>query len=195
VVFARLRFLFRLPVRALHDQSEQLTDRALRFITDYRDQPFCLFVHLWDPHTPYGPPPPYDTLHYDPGKPRPEGAPDLAAVKALSPEYYEAFLGEMKLQHPDDYDYVVAQYDGEISYVDAQIGRIVAHLKVSGLWDNTILILLSDHGECFGEGDVYFDHHGLYDAVIRVTLICRAPETAARAVAARWSRPRTCCRR
>ncbi|MDQ3812521.1 MAG: sulfatase-like hydrolase/transferase, partial [Armatimonadota bacterium] len=159
------------------DQSEQLTSRALGFIEDYKEKPFLLYIHLWDPHTPYGPPPPYDTMHYQPAD-HPSGEPTLAEVKALAPEYYEAFLDDMKLRVPDDYAYVVAQYDGEISYVDAQIGRIVAYLKSCGLWDNTILILMSDHGECFGEGDVYFDHHGLYDAVLRVALICRTPGIA-----------------
>jgi arylsulfatase A-like enzyme len=166
-------FLF----KPFSNQSEQLADRALRFITDFRGKPFLLFLHLWDPHTPYGPPPPYDTLHYQTEN-RSGDEPNLADVKAISPEYYEAFLGEMNLKVPDDYAYVVAQYDGEISYADAQVGRIVAHLKAQGLWDNTVVVLMSDHGECFGEGDVHFDHHGLYDAVIRVALMCRAPGAA-----------------
>ncbi|MES2465047.1 MAG: sulfatase [Armatimonadota bacterium] len=156
------------------NQSEQIADRALRFITDFKEKPFLLFVHLWDPHTPYGPPPPFDTLHYDAANPDPN-APTLAEVKAISPEYYEAFLGEMKLNHPDDYNDVVAQYDGEISYVDTQVERILAHLKAAGVWENTIVVLMSDHGECFGEGNVYFDHHGLYDAVLRVALMCHVP--------------------
>ncbi len=157
------------------DQSERLTTRALRFMDDFRDKPFLLYLHLWDPHTPYGPPKPYDILHYERNA---HGTSKLNEVKALAPEYYEAFLADMKLRVPNDYDYVVAQYDGEISYVDTQIGRIVAHLKASGLWDNTIVILMSDHGECFGEGDVYFDHHGLYDAVTRIALMCRLPGVA-----------------
>jgi arylsulfatase A-like enzyme len=155
------------------NQSEQLTNRAIRFIDEFGDKPFLLYCHLWDPHTPYGPPPPFDTMHYEPGKS--EDIPDLKEVIALSPEYYEAFLGEMNLRHPDDYSYVIAQYDGEISYVDVQIGRLIAHLKACGQWENTIFLLMSDHGEAFGEGDIYFDHHGLYDAVIRVALMCRAP--------------------
>lgn len=157
-------------------QSEQLTDRALGYIDDYQDKPFFLYMHLWDPHTPYGPPPPYDTLHYHPEQSPPD-TPSLAEVISIAPEYYEAFLGDMKLRVPDDYAYVVAQYDGEISYVDSQIGRIVAHLKMRGLWDNTIIILMSDHGECFGEGNLYFDHHGLYDAVLKIALMCRTPDT------------------
>jgi arylsulfatase A-like enzyme len=99
----------------------------------------------------------------------------MAEVKALAPEYYEAFLGDMKLAHADDYDYVMAQYDGEISYADAQIGRLLDSLKAQNLMDDTIVIAMSDHGECFGEGDFYFDHHGLYDATTRVTLMCRVP--------------------
>jgi len=164
-------FLF----KPFSNQSEQLVDRALGFLSDLREKPFLLFLHLWDPHTPYGPPPPYDTLHYDPDAFLAPDEPSLAQVKALAPEYYEAFLGEMNLKVPDDYAYVVAQYDGEISYTDAQVGRVFAHLKATGLWDNTVVVLMSDHGECFGEGDIYFDHHGLYDAVIRVALMCRAP--------------------
>jgi arylsulfatase A-like enzyme len=96
-------------------------------------------------------------------------------VIALAPEYYNAFLGDMKLKRENDYDYVVSQYDGEISYVDEQVGRVIAHLKEQNLWDSTIVIVLSDHGECFGEGNIYFDHHGLYDATLRIAMLCHVP--------------------
>jgi arylsulfatase A-like enzyme len=157
------------------NQSAWITDRALTFIEQRAatqpHQPLLLFLHYWDPHSPYGPLPPYDTLHYRPGS----GPVDLRDVYAIAPHYYEAFLGEMRLRRPDDYAYVVAQYDGEISQVDAQVARLVAALKEQDMWDNTILLLLSDHGEAFGEGGFYFDHHGLYDAVTRVALLLRAP--------------------
>ncbi|MGH2344430.1 MAG: sulfatase family protein, partial [Chloroflexota bacterium] len=125
----------------------------------------------WDPHSPYGPRPPFDSLHYHPGS----VAPAMRDVCAIAPEYYAAFLGDMRLRRPDDYAYVMAQYDGEISQVDLQVGRMVTSLKESGLWENTILVLLSDHGEAFGEGGLHFDHHGLYDAVTRVALMVRTP--------------------
>ena len=54
--------------------------------------------------------------------------------------------------------------------------RVVGLLKDRGVWDNTIVVLLADHGEAFGEGDLYFDHHGLYDAVTRVPLMIHAPD-------------------
>ncbi len=147
------------------EQSADLTDRALRLLSRSGDGPTFLFVHYWDPHTPYGPRPPYDTMHYQPGS----GPIDLADVRAIHPEYYEAFLAEMKLQR-EDYAYVVAQYDGEISQVDAQIGRLLDAVP-----DDALVLLVSDHGEAFGEGGLYFDHHGLYDAVTRITMILRVP--------------------
>lgn len=152
-------------------QSADITDRALGLTARAGDKPMLTFLHYWDPHTPYGPRPPYDTMHYEPGS----GPVDLADVYAVHPEYYEAFLADMHLAHPDDYAYVMAQYDGEISQVDAQIGRLVEGLRAQGRWDNTVVLLLSDHGECFGEGGLYFDHHGLYDAVTRVTMMLRLP--------------------
>jgi arylsulfatase A-like enzyme len=161
-------------------QSSQLTSRALSFVDEYANAPLFLFLHYWDPHTPYGPRPPYDTMHYRPGS----GPVDLDDVIAIAPEYYRAFLGDMKLRHPDDYAYVVAQYDGEISQVDAEIGRLVAGLKARGCWDNTLVVLLADHGECFGEGGFYFDHHGLYDAVTRVAMMARIPGEAPRRIPA-----------
>jgi arylsulfatase A-like enzyme len=154
------------------DQSAQLTDRALALARDAGDRPLFLFVHYWDPHTPYGPLPPYDTLHVDPDAP---ATVDMAEVRAIHPEYYDAFLADMRLARPDDYDFVVAQYDGEISQVDAQIGRLLAGLRACRRWENTIVLLVSDHGECFGEGGLHFDHHGLYDAVTRVAMILRLP--------------------
>lgn len=166
--------------RPFGDQSRQLTDRALGFLRNRGDDPLFLFLHYWDPHTPYGPRPPFDTMHYRPGS----GPIDLADVRRLAPAYYDAFLDDMKLRHPDDYAYVVAQYDGEISQVDVQVGRLLAALRDSERWENTVVLLLADHGECFGEGDFYFDHHGLYDAVTRIALMARLPGRAPKRIGA-----------
>ena len=92
----------------------------------------------------------------------------------------------------DDYDYVVAQYDGEISYVDQQCGRLFQSLKEKDLWDSSHVIALSDHGEAFGEGHIYFDHHGLYDAITRLTLLWKTPEKCTlQVLAALWFRTKT----
>ena len=82
------------------NQSEQLIDRAIQFIGEQDKQtPFFLYCHLWDPHTPYGPPAPFNTMHYTPGS----ADYSMDEVYAHAPEYYKAFLGEMKPSNPDDY--------------------------------------------------------------------------------------------
>jgi arylsulfatase A-like enzyme len=84
-------------------------------------------------------------------------------------------------------------YDSVLRYVDAQIGRLVELLRQRGLWDDTVLIVTSDHGEALydrgvhghGEGTGEFDHvddvlrHYLYDELLHVPLLIRTPEGGA----------------
>ena len=163
--------------RPFGDQSTWITDRALDFLDAYgtsqRGRPVFLLLHYWDPHSPYGPLPPYDTLHYVPGS----GDIDLRAVYDIAPDYYDTFLGDMRLRHPDDYAYVVAQYDGEISQVDAQVGRVVAGAQGAVACGTTPSSYCSPTTvKRFGEGGLYFDHHGLYDAVTRIALMIHTPD-------------------
>jgi len=68
-----------------------------------------------------------------------------------------------------------ARYDGEIAYTDQHVGRLIQHLKDNGLYDNTIIVFVSDHGEEFNDhGSI---HHGktLFREVIRVPLAIRVP--------------------
>jgi len=153
------------------DQSKKLTDQALLFLKKHLGSPLFLLIHYWDTHTPYGPLPPYDRMHYTPGS----ASIRMEEVKAIYPAYYSFLLRDMHLSYPNDYAYVVAQYDGEISQVDFEVGRLIEAIKAQGAWDDTIFIVLSDHGECFGEGSLYFDHHGLYDAVTHIALIFYIP--------------------
>ena len=69
----------------------------------------------------------------------------------------------------------VQPYDGEIAYVDAQVGRLLAALRAAGAMENTIIAVVGDHGESLGEH--HEDDHGifLYDAVMRIPLIMRVP--------------------
>jgi len=62
-------------------------------------------------------------------------------------------------------------YDAAIVYVDRQIGRIVEHLKTTGRWDDTLVIVTSDHGELFGEYDAFGKPVRMYDELLRVPLV------------------------
>ena len=74
-----------------------------------------------------------------------------------------------------DPDEVIALYRGEISYLDAQIGRLLETLDEMGVAENTLVVLVADHGESMVEKDLYFCHAGLYNQVIHVPLIMRWP--------------------
>jgi len=74
-----------------------------------------------------------------------------------------------------DAEYVLAQYDGAVAYMDACIRRIFQRVEELGLAENTLIVLNGDHGETLMEHECYFDHHGLYDPTLHVPLIMRHP--------------------
>lgn len=75
--------------------------------------------------------------------------------------------------------YLVGRYAGAVKYVDFQLGRLFAQLKEIGQWENTLLVVTSDHGDSLTEHGIYFDHHGLYDESTHVAMILHYP--------ARWT--------
>jgi arylsulfatase A-like enzyme len=79
------------------------------------------------------------------------------------------------------------KYDGEVSYVDLHVGRILDELKALGLEENTAVVVFSDHGEAFGAhkfgGErMYFHGQTLYDELLRVPLVIKVPGVAPRKV-------------
>ncbi len=146
--------------------AARTTEAALRWLSAARDRPFFLWVHYFDPHAPYNPPPPYDKLH----DPNYQGSIDLDWY-SLSPAQHEKLV-----QNRRGLEHMRARYDGEISYVDAQIGRLRKALKDWQLDSNTLVVLTADHGESLGEHNQYFGHGDLYDTCLRVPLIFNFPE-------------------
>lgn len=76
----------------------------------------------------------------------------------------------------------INHYDSEIAYVDAYVGKLVQKLKDAGLYEDTIIVLTSDHGEAFGDHGLFFHGQNLYNEIIRVPLIMRVPKWKARRV-------------
>jgi arylsulfatase A-like enzyme len=74
-----------------------------------------------------------------------------------------------------DKDYVIAQYDGSVAYMDAAIAAIFTALETHGLLENTIVAINGDHGETLYDHECFFDHHGIYDTTLHVPLIIRYP--------------------
>ncbi len=135
-------------------------------------KPFFVLLRYMDPHAPYLPPAPFDRMFY--------GGDEFApATKSMEPVY--AFRPMRDFQTSwmppglTDVDYVVAQYDGAVAYMDACIRAVLAEISARGLDENTLTVLAADHGETLREHDCYFDHHGLYECTLRVPLIFRMP--------------------
>ena len=128
--------------------------------------PFFLWVHYFDPHGPYDPPPPYDSSYYE-GNPR---SPKHTSMEGIHVAFYQ------KLDGITDVRYPLAQYKGEVTYTDKAIGQLLEAVDSRGLRDSTLVIMTADHGESLGENNYYFDHgETLHDTSMRVPLIVRAP--------------------
>jgi arylsulfatase A-like enzyme len=152
--------------------GEQVTEKALRLLDNCdQRQPFFLFLHYWDPHTPYLPPAPFDRMFYDGDEKDPRNR-SMEPVWA-SPWFTKFF--EEWLPGVTDIEFVKAQYDAEVEYVDACVGRVLQSLERRGMLEDTLLIIGSDHGEELDDHRMWFDHHGLYDTNIRVPLLLWAP--------------------
>lgn len=102
-------------------------------------------------------------------------------AKFVGPDYDGRFTGRrdmVRLVRNDvDRKYLVDLYDSEIYYNDYTIGRLVDHLKQTDQYDDTMLIILGDHGEAFGEHSIYSHGHLPYEEVMRVPLIIKLPDS------------------
>jgi len=153
--------------------GEEVTARALDLLREAsgRRQPFFLFLHYWDPHTPYLPPPPFDRMFYT-GDEKDPAHRSMDAVWS-SPwfcNYFSEWMPGVR-----DIEFVKAQYDAGIAYSDACLAHVFNRLGELSLWDDTLVLLQADHGEELDEHGCWFDHHGLYETNVRVPLIVRFP--------------------
>jgi len=135
-------------------------------------QPFFLFLRHMDPHAPYLPPEPFERTFYH-GKELDPRNKSMDPVMAFKP--FRDFFASWMPPGIHDKDYVIAQYDGAIAYMDACIQTILTVLESRGILDKTIVVINSDHGETLYDHECYFDHHGIYDNTLHVPLIIRYP--------------------
>lgn len=136
------------------------------------DEPFFVLLRHMDPHAPYLPPEPFERMFYHGDECDPSNN-SMEPVLSFKP--FRDFHASWMPPGITDKDYVIAQYDGAIAYMDAAIKSIITFLETRGLLDDTIIVLNSDHGETLYEHACFFDHHGLYDSNLHVPLIIRYP--------------------
>lgn len=153
-------------------EAEKITLKALTWLSNNSDRKFFLYLHFMTPHTPYDPPPPFSNLFW----------------RVPQPEKFKSFLGKpnrdvwdfmvnvLARKDPEratsqDIVYLISPYDSEVSYVDWWIGVLHRALKRMRLLNDTLVVLMADHGESFFEhGMLVHDFH-LYNEVLHVPMI------------------------
>jgi arylsulfatase A-like enzyme len=139
--------------------ADTAVDLALDWIGRRRDAPWFAFVHVFDPHQPYAPPPPFDRKYAD-RSPQdvPEYPPQVDVMRARGVT-------------PGMQRFLIDQYDGEIAWSDAEIGRLLDALEKSGELANTLVVFQSDHGEEFWDHGGYEHGHTQHEELLRVPLV------------------------
>jgi arylsulfatase A-like enzyme len=171
-----------LPDRESSKTARVYVDRLLPWLEAHRDVPFFVFLHVSDPHDPYRPPPPYDTLWNDPAK-REEHEQQARHAKDFIKAPLLKLFGmpdreEMKQAgfDPDAYvAYDTGWYDGSIRGMDVEIGRLLEGLKTLGLERKTLVVYTGDHGEEFLEHGRTFHGQTTYGELSNVPLIFWRP--------------------
>ncbi len=146
-------------------RAEDVNADAFEWLGEHQDEDFFLWLHYFDVHMPYAPPPPYDTLFTDTGEETIERPLEYKGDPAW-------FRSSDELQ---DYE---NRYRGELAYLDDRLGELFDFLRSVGVYERAWITLVSDHGEALGEHGIYFDHQGLHDETTAVPLLFKLPESA-----------------
>ncbi len=157
--------------------AAEVTSRALDWLEEPADAPFFLWVHYFDPHGLYQPPPDVAAEFYQ-GDRESGDRPKIAEHEFFSrkkfPRRLIKWLGDTR-----DPDYPRAMYAAEIHTVDRQLGRLLAGLEQAGLAQDTVVVVVADHGESLGEHGIYYGHDGIYEQQLKIPLIIHVPGLAA----------------
>ena len=138
-------------------RANATTKRALRWLWLERelDRPFFLFLHYFDPHSPYDPPEEFGRR-----------------FRALAPDEVLGAPGRLQDLYVRE---EIARYDAEIAFTDREIGRFLAELERQGLMDDTLVILTSDHGEGLLDHGVWTHSLDVHEESVRIPLVMRLP--------------------
>jgi arylsulfatase A-like enzyme len=143
--FDRFYFIERQPADKITESGREIVER---WKSEGREDPFFLYLHFLDPHDPYTPPGEYETR----------------------------FTGSLKrspFSYTPEMQHKINLYDGEIAFLDTELGRFFDYLKASKLYDNAVIVIVSDHGEQFMEhGD---ERHGykLFNEEVHIPLMLK----------------------
>ncbi len=160
-----------------HSRGSLITKEAISILDNNKDKHLFMWIHYTDVHMPYNPPTQFQDNHYKKISKR--------EIIRLNRNLYSLAFDSMQEQEimaldSTEVENLINLYDGEIRYVDEQIGSLLEYLKETQLLDDTLIIVTADHGEAFGEHGAFGhlgvnNHTHIYDELIRVPLIISHP--------------------
>ncbi len=164
------------PIAFEDTKTYRICSSAAEFINENKGLPWHVWVDITDPHLPCRPSAPYDVMYSPDEMTQWDGFGDKFENKPyIQKKQIENWkLGGLEWK---DFAPTVARYYGMISQTDASIGMLIDSLKKNGEYDNTVVILLSDHGDTCGSHGMLDKHYILYDDVVHVPMIVRIPGT------------------
>jgi len=150
-------------------KTPDIVDRTREFIADADEggDPWFSFINLMDAHLPYHPPDEYAD-EFAPGV-------DSTDVCQNSKEYN---CGARDIDDEEWTD-IESLYDAEIAYLDHHLGRLFDWLRETDRWEDTLVVVASDHGELHGEHDLYGHEFCIYDPLVNVPLLVKHPDLPA----------------
>lgn len=155
------------------ESSHFITSKVLDFLKENGKRPFFLWVNYMEPHTPYMPPEKF-IKKISKGR----------NIKKLGKKMFYGSEHERKLLKKFPYEgHFISLYDGAVRYVDSEIGKILDFVREHNLYKDSIIIILSDHGEELGEHNYFFNHGPLtFNSSSRIPLIIHIPEQKSRKI-------------
>ncbi|MFT7678360.1 MAG: arylsulfatase [Planctomycetota bacterium] len=132
------------------------------WIEEADGEPLFVWLHVFDAHSPYAPPEPYDRRYYEKGK----DPTDKDAGPGLPGNVDPPFLKDLQ-----DIDFAYQQYRAAVDYVDYTVGRITELPRFA----EGVIAFTADHGESFGHNGVWWDHAELFPSSTHVPLVLTYP--------------------
>ena len=129
-------------------EADKVNAEAIKWMYQNREERIFMWVHYTEPHEPY-------VYHEEFDK----------GYDQVKPEFYPAGSGHKRIK----------RYDTEVGFVDFHIGQLIGKIKEYGLYNESLIIFLADHGESFGENNYYGHGQRLYNSGPHVPLIVKLP--------------------
>jgi arylsulfatase A-like enzyme len=143
--------------------ASQINAEVFAWLEKFSKKPFFLFINYMDPHDSYFPPSPFDSLFGEEGR---------IHIHRFVP----ALKRHLGLMGRREYlRYLGTQYDGEIAYVDRELGRLFEKIRGLGIYESSLIVVTSDHGEFLGEHSLRWHGTYMYEEVLRVPLLIKFP--------------------